>query len=61
MSKSEMLRLRLDADEKEAFERAAEIAGLTVSSWVRARLRRAARIELEEVGEQVPFAKSIRM
>lgn len=57
MSKTEVLRLRVGPDEKIAFERAAEIAGLPVSGWVRERLRRAARIELEDAGERVPFAK----
>jgi uncharacterized protein (DUF1778 family) len=60
MVKTDMLRLRLGADEKIAFERAAEISGLTVSAWVRERLRRAARMELEDVGEQVPFARLLR-
>ena len=57
MAKSEIVRLRLSVDEKRAFERAAELSGLTVSAWIRERLRRAARIEMEEMGERVPFAK----
>jgi uncharacterized protein (DUF1778 family) len=57
MPKTEMLRLRLSPDEKLAFERAANISGLPVSGWVRERLRRAARIELEDAGERVPFAR----
>lgn len=60
MSKTEMLRLRLAPDEKMSFERAAEISGLTVAAWVRERLRRSARIEIEDAGEQVPFAKPPR-
>jgi uncharacterized protein (DUF1778 family) len=57
MAKSEIVRLRLTPEEKQAFERAAELSGLTLSAWVRERLRRAARIEMEEMGERVPFAK----
>lgn len=57
MAKTEVLRLRVGADEKMAFERAAEISGLPVSAWVRERLRRSARMELEDAGEQVPFAR----
>lgn len=60
MPKTETLRLRLAPDEKGAFARAAEISGLSVAAWVRERLRRAARIELEDAGEQVPFAKPPR-
>ena len=57
MVKAEMLRLRLGLDEKKAFERAAELSGLSMSAWVRERLRRAARMEIEDAGEQVPFAR----
>ncbi len=61
MTKSEIVRLRLTPEEKQAFERAAELSGLTVSAWTRERLRRSARIEMEEMGERVPFAKLPRM
>jgi hypothetical protein len=57
MPKTEMLRLRLASEEKAAFERAAELCGLPVSAWVRERLRGAARRELTDSGEQVPFYK----
>lgn len=57
MTKSETMRIRVRDDEKAAFERAAEISGLPLSGWVRERLRRASRIELEDANEQVPFAR----
>jgi uncharacterized protein (DUF1778 family) len=50
--------IRVTADEKEAFDQAAELAGTAVSAWVRERLRRAARRELEEDNRAIPFLKS---
>lgn len=57
--KDDLLQLRLEAIEKLAFEEAAEIAGLGLSAWVRARLRGAARRELEEAGRPIPFIPSL--
>ncbi len=54
-SKGEYLDVRLEPSEKEAFKRAAELSGLALSAWVRERLRRAARAELQDAGESVPF------
>jgi uncharacterized protein (DUF1778 family) len=51
----ERLGLRLEPEEKEAFEQAAELAGVPVSAWIRERLRAASRRELIESGRQVPF------
>lgn len=50
--------IRVEPEEKEAFEQAAEIAGVPVSAWIRERLRRAARHELEEANRAIPFLKS---
>ena len=58
MQKSEMIRIRVDSDEKLAFQRAAKIEGISVSSWMRARLRQAARIELTDDGQLVPFLRT---
>jgi hypothetical protein len=44
--------------EKRAFVDAADLAGLSLSSWVRERLRRAARAELNEAGKPVAFLPS---
>ena len=55
--KTETLKMRLTTEEKDAFLAASELSGLTLSAWIRERLRRSARIELEEAGEKVPFRK----
>lgn len=54
-SKGEYLELRLDAAEKQAFKDAAEVAGMALSVWVRERLRKASRRELEDAGKPVAF------
>jgi uncharacterized protein (DUF1778 family) len=56
-AKADYLEVRLEVAEKEAFKEAADIAGLALSAWVRERLRKAARRELEESGRLVPFLK----
>jgi hypothetical protein len=53
--KSETMKFRLQKSELVAFEDAAELAGLPLSAWIRERLRRAARRELEEGGKQIAF------
>jgi uncharacterized protein (DUF1778 family) len=55
MEKTEFMKLRLRPDEKLAFEKAAELAGVPLSAWVRERLRSAARRELIDAGQKVPF------
>jgi hypothetical protein len=54
-AKVEHLDIRLETQEKRAFKEAAELAGLALSAWIRERLRRAARKELEGSGRPVPF------
>jgi uncharacterized protein (DUF1778 family) len=49
------LDMRLETSEKEGFRSAADLAGLDLSAWIRERLRRAARNELQEAGKEVPF------
>lgn len=44
--------------EKAAFRAAAALHGLTLSVWVRERLRAAARQELEAHGRRVPFVEA---
>jgi uncharacterized protein (DUF1778 family) len=58
MSKTEMIKLRLSAPEKDAFEKAAELSGIALSAWVRERLRRAAVKDLGEAGQQIAFLQS---
>lgn len=54
-NRTERVEIRLTQAEKEAFRLAAEHTGLSLSSWIRERLRRAARNDLEEAGRPVPF------
>jgi uncharacterized protein (DUF1778 family) len=55
MPKSEFIKLRLDPEEKQAFQEAADLAGVSLSAWIRERLRKSARIELEDAGQQIAF------
>ncbi|MGO4871002.1 MAG: DUF6290 family protein [Roseiarcus sp.] len=57
--KTNTLQIRLQDAEKEAFERAAELAGISLSSWVRERLRAAAIRELEGIGQTAPFINRV--
>jgi uncharacterized protein (DUF1778 family) len=58
--KNRYLQVRIDAAEKAAFDRAAELAGLDLSAWVRERLRINARKEIENAGEKPAFLASNR-
>jgi hypothetical protein len=49
------LEVRLESREKQAFKDAAELAGLSLSAWLRDRMRRVARQELQEFGRKVAF------
>lgn len=59
MAKTEILRLRLQATEKRAFEGAAELSGIALSAWVRERLRTAAIRELESAGQTAQFVRQV--
>ena len=54
-TKAEYLEVRLEVTEKAAFKEAADVAGLPLSSWVRERLRVAARQELLAAGRTIAF------
>lgn len=58
--KKAILQLRLGEPEKCGFKQAARIAGLSLSSWSRERLRSAAIRELENAGKKVPFIDAIK-
>lgn len=60
MAKSEKILLLMEPSEKQAFQEAAQMSGLTLSAWIRERLRRAARMELEDVGKQAAFLQDER-
>jgi hypothetical protein len=53
------LDVRLTAEEKQGFGMCAEIAGISLSDWVRERLRLSAIRELEGAGRKVPFIPDI--
>ena len=55
MAKSEIIRIRLEAEEREAFQRASKLSGLSMSTWARERLRRAAIKGLEEAAIPIAF------
>lgn len=57
--KTEALLIRLMIAEKEGFQLAADIAGISLSSWVRERLRLSAIRELEQAGRRVPFVPEV--
>lgn len=55
--RTDLMQLRLQPEEKQAFQEAAELAGIPLSAWVRERLRRAALRELEDASRPVPFIR----
>ena len=50
-----ILQVRVEAEERSAFQRAADLSGITVSEWVRMQLRQAAERRLANVGETAPW------
>jgi hypothetical protein len=59
--KQETIQIRLTSLEKKAFARAADLAGISVSAWVRERLRTTAARELEAIGEKAAFIERLSM
>jgi len=55
--KSESLLIRLETGEKEAFRNAADEAGLSLSTWVRERLRHIATRELKNTAQPIAFQR----
>jgi hypothetical protein len=53
--RAESLLVKVQAREKLAFRKAAELAGIGLSTWVRERLRHASIRELEAAGERADF------
>jgi uncharacterized protein (DUF1778 family) len=47
---SAALRIRLFPEQEEMIRQAAELAGISISAWIRERLIRAARREISQVG-----------
>lgn len=59
MEKSLSIQIRVTEAEKEGFTLAADLAGITLSAWIRERLRLTAIRELESAGRQIPFVESV--
>ncbi len=57
--KTELTQLRMTSDEKRSFQEAARLSGISLSAWMRERLRLAAIRELESAGVQVPFVAHV--
>jgi hypothetical protein len=57
-AKAELIQLRVNVAEKKAFADAATLDGKKLSEWMRDRLRRLARVELEAQGLPVAFLAS---
>jgi uncharacterized protein (DUF1778 family) len=54
-AKAELIQLRVNAAEKQAFVEAAELDGKKLSEWIRDRLRRVSRDELQQAGRVPAF------
>jgi hypothetical protein len=59
MTKPEIVQIRVSKAEKGSFQLAADLAGISLSSWVRERLRLAAIRDLESAGRKIPFVEEI--
>lgn len=59
VTKDEEIKLRVLVAEKQGFMLAADLAGISLSSWIRERLRMSAIRELESAGRRVPFVAEI--
>ncbi len=53
--KTEWIEMRVEKSEKDTFRAAADAAGLPLSGWIRQRLRRDAKRELEDLGLPVAY------
>ena len=57
--KADYIEVRCEEAEKQAFRAAAEAAGLPLSGWIRERLRKIARKELEDMDMPVAFLERL--
>ena len=56
---TEYIEMRVEKSEKDTFRAAAEAAGMPLSGWIRQRLRRDARKELEDLNLPVAFLERL--
>ena len=59
MKKTTQLLIRVSDLEKQDFERAAEISGISLSAWSRQILRTAAIKQIQEAGEKIIFLEPV--
>jgi len=55
--RSEALLVRVETTEKEAFKEAADLAGVSLSTWVRERLTQIALRELQNADRPIAFLR----
>lgn len=53
--KTQPIQVRVLPSEKQTFQDAANVVGVSLSAWIRLHLRKAATRDLEEVGLQAAF------
>ena len=53
--KTTAIQIRVDSREKQAFDEAAKLAGISFSAWARLALRRTAIREFEDAGRRLDF------
>ncbi len=53
--RTETILVRVSPEEKQCFQNAASICGISLSAWVRERLRTASRKDLEDSGISAEF------
>jgi hypothetical protein len=58
MARNEAFLIRLTPGEKQAFKEAADVAGISLSAWVRERLRHSAIRELEAASKPIAFLQA---
>lgn len=59
LKRNNQLLVRLSDSEKDGFEKAARLAGITTAAWARQKLRLVAARELQEADLQIPFLNDI--
>lgn len=60
MAKELQMLIRVSVSEKQDFERAAEISGMSLSQWARRHLRIQAIADLKEMGEIPKFIQEVK-
>ena len=59
MKRDNQILVRLSQNEKDGFEAAAKLSGISTSAWARQKLRAAAIRELREADMTIPFLNEV--